>query len=267
MKNIYLNIVVQTPKSLATRESVRAFCDALKVVNRDFVPYMFGAAEPVRSFFDLGKADEQLADLHGLGGGSMVFRFKPPIDGLMHFNAMRGPRVPSNGLKLQIDYGTVASRLDDIQQFIKLMFRSLEAAYACATLSGGSPHIVHVDDPKKNWGEINGIEVPPWNPTGLQSLPGICWINVFGPEYVRFFGEDVFASLPAQALSDGCGFWLQPTERPEEMLTDSGRALVANIKSRIGKPLAFYGHDPSTPSFRATYDAPRFDFSEIRPSP
>jgi hypothetical protein len=196
----------------------------------------------------------------------MIFAFKPPLDGLMHFNAARGQRVPSNGLKVQMNYAELVTRLDDIQAFIKLMFGSLGAAYACATLSGGSPHVVHVDDPKKNWGEINGIEVPPWNPTGLQSLPGICWINVFGPEYVRFIGEDVLASLPAQALSDRSGFWLQPTERPEDMLTHSGRALAADIKNRIGKPLAFYGHDPSTPSFRATYDAPPFDFSEIRPS-
>jgi hypothetical protein len=266
MKNVCLNIVVQTPRSLSTRERVGAFCDTLRAIDPYFVPHKFGPAEPLRSIFNLGKAEEQIADLHRLNGGSMIFAFKPPLDGLMHFNAARGQRVPSNGLKVQMNYAELVTRLDDIQAFIKLMFGSLGAAYACATLSGGSPHVVHVDDPKKNWGEINGIEVPPWNPTGLQSLPGICWINVFGPEYVRFIGEDVLASLPAQALSDRSGFWLQPTERPEDMLTHSGRALAADIKNRIGKPLAFYGHDPSTPSFRATYDAPPFDFSEIRPS-
>lgn len=267
MKNVYLHIAVQTPRSLATRERVGAFCDVLRAINLDFVPYKFGTVEPIESIFDLSKAEEQIADLHRMNGGSMIFAFKPSLDGLMHFNTARGQRVPSNGLKVQMNYATLVSRLDDIKTFIKLMFNSLEAAYACATLSGGSPNVVHMDDPKKNWGEIMGMEVPPWNPTGLQSLPGICWINVFGPEYVRFIGEDVLASLPAQALHDGSGIWLQPTERPEEMLTHSGRALAAEIKNRIGKPLAFYGYDPSTPSFRATYDAPPFDFSEIRPSP
>lgn len=267
MKNVCLNIVVQTPRSLATRKRVGAFCDTLRAINPDLVPYKFGQAEPPRSIFDLGKAEEQIADLHRLNGDSMIFAFKPPLDGLMHFNASRGQRMLSNGLKVRINYAGLVSGLDDIQTFIKLMFGSLGAAYACATLSGGSPHVVHVDDPKKNWGEIDGIEVPPWNPSGLQSLPGICWINVFGPEYVRFIGEDVLASLSAQALSDGSGFWLQPTERPEDMLTYSGRALAADIKNRIGKPKAFYGHDPRTPSFRATYDAPPFDFSEIRQAP
>ena len=266
MKNVCLNIVVQTPRSLATGQRVGAFCDALRSIDPDFIPHKYGAAEPIKSIFDLGRAEEQIADLHSLNGGSMSFSFKPPIDGLMHFNTARGQRVPSNGLKVQIDYATIVSRLDDIKAFIKRMFGALEAAYACATLSGGNPHVVHVDDPKKNCGEINGAEVPPWNPSGLQSLPGICWINVFGAEYVRFIGEDVLASLSAQALPDG-GFWLQPAERPEDMLTASGRAVAAELKARIGKPKAFYGHDPSTPSFRATYDTPPFDFSEIRSSP
>lgn len=270
MKNVCLNIAVQTPRSLASPERVKEFCDALRSVDPAFVPRKYGLSEPLKSIFDLHVAEAQLTDLHKLNGSSMIFKFGSPLDGMMYLNTSRGPRVHSNGLKVQLNYASMESRLQDVNAFIALMFESLGAAYACATLSGGSPYIVHIDDPKKNWGEINGREVAPWNPSGLQSLPGICWINVFGPEYVHFIGEGVLASLPAyqaRTVDNGRGFWLQPTERPEEMLTEEGRELAAEIKRLIGRPRAFYAHDPRTPSFRAVYDVPPFDFSEIRPCP
>lgn len=270
MKNIHLFIAVQTPRSLATDERVRAFCEALRTTAPAFVPNKFGVAEPLKQTFDHETAMMKLADLYSPKGGSMFFTFKSPLDGQMQLNTSRGPRVPSNGVKIQLDYVSIATRLDEVITLVHSMIEATGAAYACATLSGGSPHAVHVDDPRKNWGEFGEIEVPPWNPSGLQSLPGICWINVFGPEYVSYLGKELLASLPAYRadfLSNDRGFWLQPTERPEDILTKSGRALADIIKTKIGRPKAFYGHDPQTSSFRAVYETPLFDFSELRLPP
>jgi hypothetical protein len=80
----------------------------------------------------------------------------------------------------------------------------------------------------------------------------------------------VLQSLPGyrtEFIEDGRWFWLQATEQPEDMLADAGKALANDIKARLGHPRAFYGHDPKTPAFMATYETPAFDFSEIRAIP
>jgi hypothetical protein len=138
------------------------------------------------------------------------------------------------------------------------------------SLVGGDPFAFHANEPKKNWGEVNGVDVPPTTPTGIKLLNGVWWINVFGRKYIDFFGESVVLSTPAyhaRFIEDGDWIWLQTTKRPEEMFSSNGSKAAEAIKQHLGRPRAFFGYDPTIPSFLATYDTPAFDFSDIRSSP
>lgn len=267
MRNVNLYIAVQTHRTLSSRACVKNICRAIRKLPSDLVPYQYGASEDARQLFEIDMAEEQLAELYQAKGGCLNLWLRHPFVGQMQFTTLCGPRVPYNGVKVLLDYTSVRHCLGEIEEFILCMVEACEAAYACATLSGGNPRAVYVDDPRKNIGDFDGIEVPFWNPSGLHCVPGICWINVFGPEYVEFFEEETLASLSVYRsffLPNMRGFWLQPSERPEGLLGQSGRVLIDEIKSRLGRPRAFYGYDKSTPSFQTVYDSPAFDFSTIQ---
>jgi hypothetical protein len=78
----------------------------------------------------------------------------------MSFHTSRGPRVVSNGVKIRMNYSTVHARLDEAVSLFTALIRAFDAA-ACATLAGGSPHLFHLDDTSKNWGKLDGIDIPP----------------------------------------------------------------------------------------------------------
>jgi hypothetical protein len=269
MKNVLLRIAVQTTKSLASREHVTAFLKMVERLPSLWHPNLYGFYEPIKRKFDFPAALTQLSPLYEDKGASVDFIYKGPLIGSLCFNTNKGPFAWYNGLELALDYARIKKHLaitDVINVFFEFC-RFVRPDYAAATLAGGDPFRIYTDNPRKNWGTIEDLEVPPYNVMGIKCIAGIRWINVLGRAYIRFFGESTLSKLiafRAEPIANGQWFWLQLTEDPEQMLTAEGKASTDRIAQLLDRPKAFCGYDPRTPGFLVKYETPDFDFSEIR---
>lgn len=268
MNNVLFQFSVQTVRSLASKKKLEEFASLLGSLRKDLIPSSISSNDPIHLHFSPESSLELLKkSLAGPRGGSVWFRFKAPVNGGLHLSTSSGFNSDYQGFTGRFDYSGTIHMLEDLERMILSFVRYSDAAYAAAGLGGGAVHSIRTDDEKANWGEMNGVPVPPINPSGIRFLTGIWWLNLFGREYIEFFSEEVLAGLPAyraEFLDNKRWFRLQLTERPEDMLKPENQALAQDIKNRLGKPKAFAGHDPSKPSILCQFETPKFDFSEIR---
>jgi hypothetical protein len=265
MKKVVFNITIQTTHPFGERGILSAILDRISSVPR-LKPRSFGFSEPLKQQWGANSL-EDLAPLHQPKGEICFFRLAPPMRGLLTINTTRNPRAACNEIKLVTDYAGVHDRLDEFERLLHDLAIMVDADFAAATISGGDPFSVNVQNPKENFGEIEGRSIPPASPTGIRFLNGIWWINIFGRRYLEFFGERTFENLPthrAERIAPGL-LWLQPTKTPLDMLEPPGVALGEAIKSRLDRPRAFYGYESGKPGIMLSYDTPAFDFSLIRP--
>lgn len=275
-KNVSIMIGVITPKSLVSRERITALFSVWNDLPEEFTPSHYGFHEPINKPFSMESAEEVLPGALNLGHGNItMFKRNAPISSLAYLSARRGWNSKSNYFSIRLDYQHLAGRHDVIRSYVRMLFEALDGAYAFATLAGSKPFR------DGEAGEVEGVLIPPVNfGDGLKYLTGIHWINIFGREYVDFFGKDVLSSLGATPLDDGKSYWLQPTDNPREMFTESGIAYSQELKRRTLRPRAFWdreferryddeklrlelAHKLSAAPLYTDYETPVFDFSEI----
>jgi hypothetical protein len=276
IKNVSLEIGVITPRSLVSRERITALFSVWRNLPEEFTPSHYGFHEPIKTPFSLEDAEEVLPGALNLGHGNItMFKRNTRISSLAFLSARRGWNSRCNSFMVRLDYQHLAGRLDVIRSYVRMLFEALDGAYAFATLAGSKPFR---DDEA---GEVGGVLIPPVNfGDGLKYLTAIHWINVFGREYVDFFGKDVLGSLGAVPSNDGKSYWLQPADDPRDMFTESGIAYSQELKRRTLKPRAFWDREFErryddeklrlelanklfvTPLY-TDYETPVFDFSEI----
>jgi hypothetical protein len=80
-----------------------------------------------------------------------------------------------------------------------------------------------------------------------ESLPGIYWVNFFGPTYVNFFGKDKFTLLHAYAkeeLPDG-GFLVMTAQSPFDYDKSETKKLEKEIIAHLGSDAFFDKSNPT----------------------
>jgi hypothetical protein len=78
------------------------------------------------------------------------------------------------------------------------------------------------------------------------SLPGIYWVNFFGPVYVNFIGRDRFLTVPAyhrEELPDG-GFLLLTSPHPSSYTDPDVQSLEQSILNHLGRAAFFEKERP-----------------------
>lgn len=269
MKNVVLNITMQTTRPLGERDLLCAILDLISSVP-GLKPKTFGFTEPLKLTWGDG-AIREIAPLYQPKGEICFFRMDSKNRGLLTINTTRSPRALFNEIKLVVDYSGVHERLEEVETLLANLANLIEPDYAAATIGGGNPFSVDVHNPEKNSGEIHGLHIPPANPTGIKFLNGIWWINLFGKRYIEFLGQDALQNLPAyrkEHIAPGL-FWLQPTRTPVEMWSETGVELSKSIKTKIDRPKAFWGYEKGKPAIMLPYETPAFDFSlvQLKPQP
>jgi hypothetical protein len=275
IKNTQLKMVVQTVRRLGKREIVGGFLDYLLTTSPSFRPVKFGFYEPIRTLIDWGTILESVKSLFSATGERALFLSKSPIPGYFEICTQRSPRAWFNGITCNWDYAKAAPHLTEAISLLEGSIQLFDADYAGMGVGGGNWAFMNTQDPEANVGSINGIRVTPISISGIRSLHGICWINVFGFKYIEFFSADVLESLPCfrrEFLNGGKYFRFQVTERPEDMFTAEGQALVLEIKKQLGYPHAFQDcpknkSDKILLPWQLLFDTPDFDFSEIQTTP
>ena len=264
MKKVVFNMTIQTTLPVGERGLLGAILDRFSSVP-GFKTKSFGFSEPLKQQWG-ANVMEELAPLYQPQGEMCFFRLESQMRGLLTINTTRNPLAICNEIKLVADYSGIQDKLGELELLLRDLAIMVKADYAAATIVGGDPFTVNVQNPGENWGEIQGLRIPPASPTGIRFLNGIWWVNLFGQRYFEFFEEQAFDNLPAYRAEHIAPdlFWLQPTRTPLEMWDQPGIALAETIKSRLDRPKAFYGYEAGKPGIMLPYETPTFDFSLIR---
>lgn len=264
MKKVVFNMTIQTTLPLGERELLGAILDRLSSIP-GLKLKSFGFSEPLKLLWG-ANAMEELAPLYQSQGEMCFFRLESPMRGMLTISTARNPRAIYNEIKLVADYSGIQDKLGEFELLLRDLAIMVQADFAAATIAGGDPFSVNVQNPEENWGEIEGSRIPPASPTGIRFLNGIWWINLFGLRYLEFFGEQTFDNLHAYRAEHIAPdlFWLQPTQNPLEMQSPSGIILGETIKTRLDRPKAFYGYEAGKPGIMLPYETPAFDFSLIQ---
>jgi hypothetical protein len=268
MKNLLIHLEAQTTHSMASLEAVTDLLAAIEEIAPNLSPDKFGFYEPVREKLIKTMLPEQLRPVYADHSENVMFKCPKSKPGMITYYASKSYKTWRHGFSGEWDYSKVASHLMAFENLIRALPQLMGSSYIGAGIGGGNTEWVSLDDPTKNLGTLGALSIPPQRISGVECLTGIFWINVFGSEYVEFFGKDVLANLPGYKcifLGDGQWFWLQPTEKPEEMFLPHGIALVQRIRQLLGKPKAFCDFDTSKPPWMTQFDRPAFDFTAIRP--
>lgn len=269
MNNLLIHLVAQTTRSMASLKAITQFLATIEEIAPILSPDRFGFHEPIREKLNQAILHEQLKSVYAAHSEDVTFKCAQSRAGMITYYASKSHRTWRHGFSGIWDYSKVAQYLKEFEQFIRILPQMIASSYIGASIGGGNTEWVSLDDPNKNLGSIGSVLIPPQRISGMECLTGIFWINIFGPEYIEFFGKSLLANLPGykcEFLHGGQWFWLQPTEKPEEMFTPHGVALVRQIRELLGRPKAFCDYDTSKPPFMTNFDRPNFNFSAIRPT-
>src|SRR5262249_38790595 len=93
-----------------------------------------------------------------------------------------------------------------------------------------------------------------------RSLPGLFWLNAFGPPYVELIGRDTLTTAPATTGQRGANAVVELYPSPGEWETASGRNAHTRVLGHLGRGF-FY--DRTAPHRETT--APDFGLPEPAP--
>jgi hypothetical protein len=93
-----------------------------------------------------------------------------------------------------------------------------------------------------------------------RSLPGLFWLNVFGPPYVDMIGRGTLSTAPATAARVGSSVVVELYPSPGDWATASGRDARKRVLGHLGRRF-FY--DRNAPNQETS--APDFGLPELAP--
>jgi hypothetical protein len=90
-----------------------------------------------------------------------------------------------------------------------------------------------------------------------RSLPGLFWLNVFGPRYRRLIGDGrLLQSAALNIECTGSAILLSTYERPEEWATAEGRLRHREVLEAIGQKYFFNREDPAAETVAPPFTLP-----------
>ena len=86
-----------------------------------------------------------------------------------------------------------------------------------------------------------------------RALPGLFWLNVFGPPYVNLIGRDTLGSVPTAVTHRGATVVAELYPTPADFATEAGRRARERALAHIGGKYFYDRHAPdrqtSAPDF------------------
>jgi hypothetical protein len=223
----------------------RGVIGALLSAQGDLRPVKYGSFEPLRDrigdiqslldvWFSARSSQDLRLELGGLllaGRGLMGYQIGWQKSADPKFSFVNG----------YVGFSILKKRADTLENLLQLV-RSL------------------VDKISPVYGEVRSMATRGWdNPLDLKiRLPDPPWISIYGPPYVKLFGEDKIRTAPFLVVEElRPGFWwLQASSSPFEEIPED---LKVKIRQHFGED-AFMN---SRQRRYATGIAPDFDFSRV----
>lgn len=209
----------------------------------DFVvPEKFDQCEPERYAF-IPTNYTKLREFWSSKTPSALFKRKQPYASWLNFTILFEKRF--NEILAGFD-----ARYFEKDENIKKLLSFSKRLYSWGNVDHG--YICHDTD----WQAKNRFESPviidgkPMMGGGHrlnQSLPGVYWVNFFGPVYVEFLGKEKFISLPCyykEKLQDG-GFMVMTARSPFDYEEPETKKLEKEIIEQLGHDTFFDKRKPA----------------------
>ena len=203
----------------------------------DLSPDRYGSSSS--RTFELAKySEEEIREIWSRVGGG-VFKARKSWDCVYHLLFMKAPKakaVSSFWVSIDDEYFRDSARS-------KMFITLCKDIYRWGNMDFG--FVAHYDeyDAKNRFGENSGV-----GGANLKiALPGIYWVNLFGPKYVGWLGQERFLSLEGYAneqLSDG-GWLVYGRDDLFQFETRSARQREKKLMKNLGRHAFFEMEKPN----------------------
>jgi hypothetical protein len=230
VEKIYIEI--QTPLLLNTRHEHETILDLWASHIPEYLPDRYGNSEPIDRIFDLSKREEILTHFRW---PFLAVKEKPKLDTSIW---MRSPKKHlHSSWKLSFTFGEI--NVNRLISFLRAAAKQLAADFCCLTLFTDS----EIDFGRRNrtaWNldkKATRFFFAIHSQFLQQCLPDVYWLTIFGPPYVKLFGEEKILSAPA-SQTEVIGqkmVLMQLTPRLEDVRnTATFRDLKSRVKAHLG---------------------------------
>lgn len=213
------------------------------VSENDFIlPEIYDQYEPEGYNFDPTNLTK-LYEFWTSNTSSVLFKRKKPYLNWINLTIARGKRFNEILSSYDVGYFKKKDKMQKLLSFAKQLYNwgNIDHGYICH---------------QKDWKIKNKFDRPmiiegkPLMTGGVwlkKSLPGLYWINFFGPVYVELIGENKFDSLSAcnkEKLSDG-GYVVITSQSPFDYDKPKTQKVEKEIIRHLGNDIFFDKSDPT----------------------
>ncbi len=260
MKFIVLNIY--TLIDIRKEEIAKKFYKL--IVKYGYTPDKIGIVEPLKKTFNVSNLADTInmwmhtdsEKYHTFSGTVILLKKKPRILFMAHW--IKGKNAEFNWVSIDISERFLANgtELNKFIKFINEMYKLFNPILIYSShddVKEQQIRIVTVDERGWESSRITG--------TIIECIPGIFWLNYFGPVFVDFVGRDKFKNAPCykkEEMPDG-GYMLMTAEDPFNPNDQMKRKAEQDLKEYFG--LEYFGN-PKQPGKKCKM--PDFDFSDLR---
>jgi hypothetical protein len=233
-----LTMTIWTKTDIGTSDYAHRLVDVLS--QSGWTPSRIGAYEPLRQIFDArdferlwlqpDREPSASRDVHICTEHSPAAR--------VGVTWRRAPNAGFNTAYLSIPNADLGPELSTLVKVGEALYSVFASSYARA-YTKSEFQAQHFSRSKR---ALQGVRFGP-------AIPGVYWLNVFGPEIVAFLGPARFESCPAYAkhrLSDG-SWVIQAVKSPTEWVLPEVQDLKQAIRKHLGDDAFFDVDRPHRP--------------------
>jgi len=238
----FVEFTLKSSKDWSSAEKADQLAKVLTSESDFIVPEKFDQREPEHFTFD----PENLTKLHEFWTSrspDVLFKRKKPYLNWLNLTIAHGKRFNEILSGFDDRYFKEEDKIAKLISYVKQLYKwgDIDHGYVCH---------------RKDWEIKNKFERPteikgrPVSTGGVwlgEFLPGIYWINFFGPTYINFFGKERFVSLPTyykEELQDG-GFMVLTAQSPFDYDKSKTKKLEKEIIAHLGSDAFFDKSNPT----------------------
>ncbi len=247
-----LALLVRTTRAMDSEATARRVLAALAHHGDRWIPHRMGTEEPLRSPFNA----DGFADLWSrrenpsADRGGVLFRSSGELRCTGSVEWRRAWNHSFNSIALRVPAERASEEV--LQTFLLLALELaslLDAEHACIRTS----EEFESQHRPRGQGAYLGVDL-------ASHVPGIYWVNYFGPTLVRFFGLELLLTCPTwRTWQAGAGVVIQTADSPSQWNSSDALRTKARVRAHLGERTIF---DVSCP--RRSTIAPTYDLSQVR---
>lgn len=247
-----LALLVRTARALDSEASAHRVLGTIALHGERWMPHRMGTSEPLRNPFNADGFSKlwSTREHTDVDRGGILFQSSGELRCSGSVEWRRAWNHSFNSLSLRVPAGRATDEV--VQAFLRLaldLASTLDAEHACIRISDEfeSQHR------PSGQGAYLGIDL-------AYHVPGVYWVNYFGPTLKQFFGVESLLTCPTwRTWQTGAGIVVQTADSPFDWDSEAALRTKAQVRAHLGERAFF---DVSHP--RRSTIAPSYDLSQVQ---